>query len=87
MSTPELLIAFSGGLDTSYCVHYLSAEHGYRVTTVTFDCGGLDAAECEGIAQRSAVCGAVEHRFVDMRQPLCERVLVEFMGALFVPSA
>jgi len=76
MSTPELLIAFSGGLDTSYCVHYLGAECGYRVTTITFDCGGLSDAEQEKIAARSAACGAVAHQVVDMREALCEQVLV-----------
>ena len=31
MTKPKVLLAFSGGLDTSYCVKYLSDERGYEV--------------------------------------------------------
>ena len=31
MTKPKVLLAFSGGLDTSYCVKYLTDERGYEV--------------------------------------------------------
>lgn len=73
MSKPRLLLSFSGGLDTSFCVVHFRDD--YEVTTVTFDCGGLDDAEKAAIAERSAACGAVAHHTVDLRGELCERVL------------
>jgi hypothetical protein len=73
MARPRLLLAFSGGLDTSFCSVHLGRS--YEVTTVTFDCGGLDDAERASIAARSKECGAVEHHMVDLRGELCERIL------------
>lgn len=73
MSKRRLLLSFSGGLDTSFCVVHFRGD--YEVTTVTFDCGGLDEAEHARIAARSRECGAVAHQVVDLRQELCERIL------------
>ena len=47
MHNPVLALAFSGGLDTSYCVPRL-AERGYRVHTVYVNTGGATAAERSG---------------------------------------
>ncbi len=62
------VVAFSGGLDTSFCVCWLRREAGARVVTVTVDTGGFDADELQSIAARSAELGAEEHVFVDGRQ-------------------
>ena len=61
------LLAYSGGLDTSYLVAKLSAE-GHDVIAATVDCGGFDAAERAAIAARATALGASEHRFVDGRR-------------------
>ncbi len=37
----KVLLAFSGGLDTSYCVKYLGEEKGYEVHTITINTGGF----------------------------------------------
>jgi len=71
----RVLLAYSGGLDTSYLVARLSAEEGHEVVAVTVDCGGFDAAERAEIAERACALGAVEHRFLDGREELFERVL------------
>ena len=42
--TPKIVLAFSGGLDTSFCVPYLQ-ERGWEVHTVFADTGGVDAEE------------------------------------------
>lgn len=73
MSRPRLLLSFSGGLDTSFCVVHLGKT--YEVTTVTFDCGGLDDEERARIAARSAECGAVAHHLLDLRPELCDTIL------------
>jgi argininosuccinate synthase len=39
----KVVLAFSGGLDTSYCVKYLSEDKGYEVHTITVNTGGFDA--------------------------------------------
>ena len=82
MSKPRLLLAFSGGLDTSFCVVHLGKT--YEVTTVTFDCGGIDDAEREAIAARSAECGSAGHHFVDLRDDLCERILTPLIRTGFL---
>ncbi len=61
------VVAFSGGLGTSYCVAWLRREVGCRVTAVTIDTGGFDEADLERIAARSRELGA-EHVLVDGRQ-------------------
>jgi argininosuccinate synthase len=74
MSEP-IVLAFSGGLDTSFCVPWLAEAHGRPVVTVTVDTGGLDAAAAAALAERSRQLGAVEHRLVDGREAFFERVL------------
>ena len=64
----KVVLAFSGGLDTSFCVAYLARERGAEVTTVTVDTGGLSRAELEAVAAQSRAVGAVAHREVDARQ-------------------
>lgn len=74
MSEP-IVLAFSGGLDTSYCVPWLAETHGRPVVTVTVDTGGLDAAAAGDLAERSRRLGAVEHRLIDGREAFFARVL------------
>ena len=71
----RILLAYSGGLDTSYLVAWLTRERGASVTALTVDCGGFSTAEKAGIAQRAVALGAHEHRFVDARRELFDRVL------------
>ncbi len=71
----KVLLAYSGGLDTSYLAAWLTHAKGYQVTTLTVDCGGLSDADRERLAQRSAYLGAVEHRIVDARDEMFQRVL------------
>lgn len=82
MSKPRLLLSFSGGLDTSFCVVNLGEK--YEVSTVTFDCGGLDDAERTKIAERSKECGASSHTLVDLRDELCDRILTPLIRTGFL---
>ena len=73
--TAPIALAFSGGLDTSFCVPYLREETGRPVHTVTVDTGGFSDDEKEEIAARSAALGAAGHTLVDARRALWDRVL------------
>ncbi|MBL8047483.1 MAG: argininosuccinate synthase [Chthonomonas sp.] len=56
----KLALAFSGGLDTCWCIPVLR-QAGYEITTVTVDVGGFSPDELGQIAERSAKLGAAEH--------------------------
>ena len=60
----DIVLAFSGGLDTSFCVPYLR-ERGWNVHTVFADTGGVDAPERVFIEQRAAELGVASHITVD----------------------
>ena len=70
----KILLAFSGGLDTSYCVVWLKAQ-GHEVHTVTVDTGGFCPEELARIAGLSPKLGAASHRTVDARRELWEGYL------------
>ena len=53
-----ILLAFSGGLDTSFCVPWLKETYQRPVITVTVDTGGIDAAAAQSLAERSQKLGA-----------------------------
>jgi argininosuccinate synthase len=70
-----IVLAFSGGLDTSFAIPWLAETHGRPVVTVTVDTGGLDAAAAGDLARRSRVLGAADHLLIDARQDFFDRVL------------
>ena len=49
MSQPKVVLAFSGGLDTSFCVKYLAEDRGYEVYSVLVDTGGFSDEELKTI--------------------------------------
>src|ERR1700687_890098 len=70
-----LLLAFSGGLDTSFCVPWLKDTYQRPVITVTVDTGGIDAAAARSLAERSQQLGAIEHHLIEARTAYFEQVL------------
>ena len=66
MSKPTVVLAFSGGLDTSYCVKYLSEEKGLEVHSILVDTGGFSPEERQSIEQRAHALGVASHRTVDV---------------------
>ena len=60
----DIVLAFSGGLDTSFCVPYLQ-EQGWNVHTVFADTGGVDAEERATIEARAAELGVASHDTID----------------------
>ena len=70
-----ILLAFSGGLDTSFCVPWLKDTYGRPVITVTVDTGGIDAAAAKSLAERAKLLGAIEHHQIDAREAYFSQVL------------
>jgi argininosuccinate synthase len=75
---PQVVLAFSGGLDTSFCVPYL-IEKGYRVVTLYVDTGGSDEAARAAIRARALELGAAEHVEHDASGELWEDFVVPFV--------
>jgi len=70
-----ILLAYSGGLDTSFLVPWLTQNYHRPVITVTVDTGGIDAAAARTLEQRARLLGAVQHTQVDARADYFEQVL------------
>ena len=69
----KVVLAFSGGLDTSFCVKYLSQELGYEVYTAIANTGGFSDEELAAIEKRAYDLGAVEHATLDITQQYYEQ--------------
>ncbi len=70
-----ILLAFSGGLDTSFCVPWLKETYHRPVITVTVDTGGIDSEAAQSLAKRSVQLGAIEHHLIDAREAYFQQVL------------
>lgn len=70
-----IVLAYSGGLDTSFLVPWLAERHHRPVITVTVDTGGIDAGTAEALATRARALGAVAHHQIDARADYFEQVL------------
>jgi argininosuccinate synthase len=79
----NFVLAFSGGLDTSYGLAVL-VDRGEQVTTVTVNTGGFDAAELADIETRAAALGATVHVVVDGRERLFEQFVSYILKANYL---
>lgn len=70
----KVLLAYSGGLDTTYCLLYLQ-ELGYAVHAVTVDTGGFTAAERVQLAERAKALGAASYQLIDATRDYYEGYL------------
>jgi argininosuccinate synthase len=75
MTKKKVVLAFSGGLDTSYCVKYLNDEKGYEVHTLTVNTGGFNGAEIQSIEKRAKDLGVASHKTVDETGTYYDRVI------------
>lgn len=73
--SPPIVLAFSGGLDTSWCVPWLRETHGCEVVTVTVDSGGLGPQASEQLAALSHALGAARHIHIDARAAFYDDVV------------
>ena len=75
-SNGKVVLAYSGGLDTSVCIRYLQTLHKLDVITVTVDCGQED--DFNEIEKKAKAIGAIKHVYFDAQE--------EFAGDYIVPS-
>ena len=80
MTPKDIVLAFSGGLDTSFCIPWLR-ERGYAVHTVFADTGGVDAGERAWIEQRARGLGAATHVTVNGGPVLWAQFVKPFVWA------
>ena len=73
--TSPIILAFSGGLDTSFCVPWLKETYGRDVVTATIDTGGIDAEAATALHERAMALGAIEHVIVDAKQDFFDTVI------------
>jgi argininosuccinate synthase len=70
-----ILLAFSGGLDTSFLVPWLAEHYGKKVVTLTVNTGGIDAKAARTLEKRAKALGATEHHLVDARPEYFDQVI------------
>ncbi len=70
-----IILAFSGGLDTSFCVPWLKETYGRPVITATVNTGGLDGVAAAALEQRALALGAAEHVLVEARDDFFDTVI------------
>ncbi len=71
----KVVLAFSGGLDTSYCAIYLSKDLGYEVHTLTVNTGGFNEIEIKDIEKRALSLGVRSHKTVDETRNYYDQVI------------
>jgi argininosuccinate synthase len=70
-----IILAFSGGLDTSFCVPWLAETYDRGVITATVNTGGIDAQAAEALEERALALGAIEHVLIDAKQEFFDSVI------------
>src|ERR1700685_347096 len=70
-----IVLAYSGGLDTSFLVPWIAENHRRPIITVTVYTGGLDPPAAQLLRERALALGAIEHHQVDARADYFEQVL------------
>ena len=73
--TSPIILAFSGGLDTSFCVPWLKENYGRDVITACVDTGGIDAIAAVALEKRAMALGAIEHILIDAKQDFFDTVI------------
>lgn len=71
----KLVLAYSGGLDTSYCAKYLSQEEGFEVHAVSVNTGGFSPEEIEEIREKALALGASSYTSLDAVQSFYDKVV------------
>jgi argininosuccinate synthase len=83
MTKRKIVLAFSGGLDTSYALVSFR-EQGWEVITANIDTGGLHSGEGESVKRRAEELGAARHFIVDAREELYDRVITYAIKANYL---
>lgn len=73
--TSPIILAFSGGLDTSFCVPWLKESCGRDVITATVDTGGISKTDAAALEERALALGAVEHVLLNRKDAFFSNVI------------
>lgn len=71
----KVVLGFSGGLDTSFCVKYLTVEKGYEVHSIIVNTGGFSADELKKIEEHAYKLGVKTHTTVDAVKNYYDRII------------
>lgn len=71
----KIVLAFSGGLDTSYCVLDM-VQNGFEVHTAFVDTGGVDEEGRQYIRDRAVSLGATQHHEIDVAQEIWDEFVI-----------
>jgi len=71
----KLVLAYSGGLDTSYCAKYLSGEQGFEVHAVSVNTGGFSQGEIQEIEKKALALGASTYTSIDAVASFYDKVV------------
>ena len=74
-SDNPIVLAFSGGLDTSFCIPWLKETYKRPVVTVTVNCGGIDAPAAKQLDERARALGAADHKLIEARPEFFDKVI------------
>ncbi len=75
MKNNKVVLAYSGGLDTSYCIPFLSREKGLEVHAVTINTGGFGKEELKEMEQKAMKLGAASFTAVDALQAYYDKCI------------
>jgi argininosuccinate synthase len=78
--TERVVLAYSGGLDTSVCIGWIAEETGAEVIAVAVDVG-QGGEDLDAIRQRALDCGAVEAEVADARQEFADEYCLPALRA------
>jgi argininosuccinate synthase len=75
MIAKKVVLGFSGGLDTTFCVKYLSEEKGFEVHSVIVNTGGFTVEELDHIEAHAYALGVKSHKAVDAVMGYYDRII------------
>lgn len=71
----KVLVAFSGGLDTSFCVKYLKHDKNMEVHTALVNTGGFNKEELKAIEEKALELGSLSHKNIDVTDEYYEKCI------------
>src|SRR5690242_7643949 len=74
-SKKKVVLGFSGGLDTTYCVKYLTEDKGYEVHSIIVNTGGFSEEELQKIEQHAYTLGVTTHTIADAVKGYYDRII------------
>ena len=75
MQNKKLVLAFSGGLDTSFCVKYLTLEKGFEVHSAIVNTGGFSTDELKAIESKAHNLGVTSHVTLEQTKAYYENIV------------